>query len=292
MLFSLLLAMAALAPDLRLEVVRESLTGTHYRYRQHIGGRAVVGGEVNVTIRSDGRREEARAVAAVPLHASAMRDGVWVNVDGQAFLTRREVVHDGHLAMLRYTDLDTGATVREEALYYNARPARIFEANPVVQLNDPDLRDMEDAAAAIPEAAYGIVELPRVNETGPLGGPAIQIKDFQGPNVPPVDSAGPLLFNRQDDGFEDVNAYFHIDQSQWHLQSLGYTGVRQLVPYPVETDTHAAGGTDNSFFVILLTSAGRGRLHFGEGGTDDAEDPDLVVHEYAHAIHEWISPGT
>jgi zinc metalloprotease ZmpB len=292
MLFSLLLAMAAVAPDLRLEVVRESLAGTHYRYRQYAGGSPVVGGEVNVTIRPDGRREEARAVAAVPPHASAIRGGVWVNVDGQAFLTRREVIHDRHLVMLRYIDLDTGATVREELLSYNAKPASIFEANPVVKLDDPDLRDMEDSATAVPGAAYSIVELPRVNESGPLGGPAVQIKDFQLPNVTPADSAGPFLFNREDDGFEDVNAYFHIDQSQQHLQWLGYTGVRQLVPYAVETDTHAAGGTDNSFFVILLSAAGRGRLHFGEGGTDDAEDSDLVVHEYAHAIHEWISPST
>lgn len=292
MLFPLLLAMAAVAPDLRLEVVRESLTGTHYRYRQYIAGKPVVGGEVHVTVRPDGRREEVRAVAVVPLQASAISDGVWVNVDGQASLTRREVVEDGHLTILRYTDADTGARVREQALYYNAKPASIFEANPVVKLNAPDLRDMEDSAAAVPEAGYTIVELPRVNESGPLGGPAVQIKDFQGPNVPPVDSAGPFLFNREDDGFEDVNAYFHIDQSQRHLQSLGYRGARQLVPYAVETDTHAAGGTDNSFFVILLSSAGRGRLHFGEGGTDDAEDSDLVVHEYAHAIHEWISPGT
>ena len=62
MLLSLLIAAATMSPELRLEVVRESLTGTHYRYRQYIDGSAVVGGEVNVTVRPDGRREEIRAV--------------------------------------------------------------------------------------------------------------------------------------------------------------------------------------------------------------------------------------
>ena len=47
-----------LALDLRLELVRESLTGTHYRYRQYIAGEPVVGGEVEVTVRPDGSREE------------------------------------------------------------------------------------------------------------------------------------------------------------------------------------------------------------------------------------------
>ncbi|MGZ8710719.1 MAG: proprotein convertase P-domain-containing protein, partial [Thermoanaerobaculia bacterium] len=292
MLLSLLIAMTGAAPELRLEVVRESLTGTHYRYRQYIDGSPVVGGEVNVTVRPDGRREETRAVATAPLRTSAIRGEAWVNADGRARPARREVVFDGPLPRLRYVAVDSGATIREEVLYYNAKPARVFEANPVVKLNEPGLRDTEDSAAAVPEAAYSVVELERVNEGGPLGGPAAQISDFQGPNVPPVGGAGPLLFNREESGFEDVNAYFHIDRSQQHLQSLGYVGSRQLVPYAVETDTHAAGGSDSSFFIILLNAAGRGRLHFGEGGTDDAEDSDLVVHEYAHAIHEWISPGT
>lgn len=291
MVLSLLIAVATLSPDLRLEVVRESLTGTHYRYRQYIDGSPVIGGEVNVTVRPDGRREEARAIA-VPLRTAAARGDVWINSGGIARPARRVLVSDGRLQTLRYVDADSGATLREEALHYNAKPARAFEANPVVKLNDPSLRDMQDAAAAVPEAAYSIVDLERVNDSGPLGGPAVQISDFQPPEVPPADVAGPLLFNREEDGFEDVNAYFHIDRSQQHLQALGYTGARQLVPYAIETDTHALGGSDSSFFVILLGAAGRGRLHFGEGGTDDAEDSDLVVHEYAHAIHEWISPGT
>ena len=292
MLLSLLIAAATMSPELRLEVVRESLTGTHYRYRQYIDGSAVVGGEVNVTVRPDGRREEIRAVAALPLRTASVRGDVWVNVDGVARPARREVISDGRLQTLRYVDPDSGSTLREELLYYNAKPARVFEANPVVKLNDPGLRDMEDSAAAVPEAAYSTVELERVNASGPLGGPAVQISDFQAPNIAPVDGGGPLLFNREESGFEDVNAYFHIDRSQQHLQALGYTGARQLVPYAIETDTHAVGGSDNSFFVILLSAAGQGRLHFGEGGTDDAEDSDLVVHEYAHAVHEWISPGT
>jgi len=69
-------------------------------------------------------------------------------------------------------------------------------------------------------------------------------------------------------------------------------GRRSVARYPIPVDTHAVAGTDNSFYIASTTEEGRGSLVFGEGGTDDAEDSDLLVHEYAHAIHEFIAPGT
>ncbi|HUP46978.1 MAG TPA: proprotein convertase P-domain-containing protein [Thermoanaerobaculia bacterium] len=293
----LLLAALIAAPDLRLELQRESLTGTHYRYRQSIDGIPVAGGEVNVTVRANGTREEHRHLAVAPagprLRAATVGELAWVNQGGVARLTRREVVYrDEVLPVVRYRDAETGAIVLEQPFYLHAKEGAVFDPNPVVKLNAPELRDQNDSALAVPPAAYSIVELQGVRESGPLGGPWVQIAELQAPAVPPVDSSGPLIFDRSESGFEDVNAYFHIDRSQRRLQSLGYAGPRALVPYAIETDTHAAGGTDNSFFVAAVSGSGRGRLFFGEGGTDDAEDSDLVVHEYAHAIHEWISPGT
>ena len=292
MLLTLLFAIGLAGPDLRRELTRESLTGTHSRYRQYIDGSPVIGGEVNVTVRRDGAREELRALAMPPFgpRIRSVR-GVWVNVNGSARLATRTIEHDGVGTTVRYLDRESGALLREEQNYFRGKPARVFDPNPVAALNAPELRDMEDASAAVPAAAYREVEI-EANETGPLGGPWVQISDFQGPSIPPVDGAAAFQFDRSEDGFEDVNAYFHIDRSQRHLRSLGYVGPRAVAAYPIETDTHAAGGGDNSFFIMSASPAGEGRLYFGEGGTDDAEDSDLVIHEYAHAIHEWISPAT
>src|SRR5262249_31370951 len=49
-------------------------------------------------------------------------------------------------------------------------------------------------------------------------------------------------------------------------------------------------GSDNSLYVSS-TVPGQGGLFFGDGGTDDAEDPDIVLHEYTHAMQDWIAPG-
>ncbi|HKR66278.1 MAG TPA: proprotein convertase P-domain-containing protein, partial [Thermoanaerobaculia bacterium] len=142
-----------------------------------------------------------------------------------------------------------------------------------------------------PNAAYRDVELDDIVASGPLRGPWVSMIDRQAPNVAPPDAAGSLVFDREADGFEDVNAYFHIDRAQRYLQTLGYVGPRSIAAYPIEVDAHAGGGSDNSMFVPSLTTVGRGSLAYGVGGTDDAEDADLVVHEYAHAILEWIAPG-
>lgn len=256
----LLLALGATT----LPLVRESLTGTHQRYVE-------AGQQVNVTIRPDGRREEVRT----PIRP----------------LVRR-IETRGMLRTLREIDPATGRMLREIPLYYNAGPARVFDPNPVTALNDPSLHDQNDSPAAVPDGAYKEVDLPDVAGAGPLAGPYVRITELQAPAVAPADGSQPLRFHRADSGFEDVNAYYHLDRSQRRLQELGYTGARAVAEYPIEVDTHAAEGSDNSFFIASPTREGYGSLVFGEGGTDDAEDPDLLIHEYAHAIHEWISPGT
>lgn len=183
-------------------------------------------------------------------------------------------------------DRETGVLVRRIPLWYNAtQPARVFDPNPVVATNDPSLQDRNDSAAAVPEHAYEQVTLD-------LAGPHARVVDRQAPNTPLPNPDAPLLFTRDDDRFEPVNAAFHIDRTQRHLQSLGYTGTRQLVPYAIEVDANAVNGGDASFFLPSLTDIGKGTLFYGTGGTDDAEDGDIVVHEYAHAIIEWIAPGT
>ncbi|HEX8407902.1 MAG TPA: proprotein convertase P-domain-containing protein [Thermoanaerobaculia bacterium] len=255
-----------LAAALVFELARESLTGTHCRYREYVNGYPT---DTYVTMQCGGP-EAAAFPSAGNLRWSAGR------------LIRREIrdlyQHD--------YDATTGALISRTPLFFHAKPARVFDPNPVVTLNDPNLQDLNDASAHIPATAYVDVQLP--DEA--LHGPHVTIVDRQPRFVAPAEGA--LVFDRTADGFEDVNAYFHIDRTQNHLRALGYTGARAIAPYAIEVDAHAANGDDNSFFIPSSAQPGRGTLFYGEGGTDDAEDADLVVHEYTHALMEWISPGT
>ncbi|MGZ8829241.1 MAG: hypothetical protein ACXW2Q_02560, partial [Thermoanaerobaculia bacterium] len=67
----MLLATAALV--LKLELIRYSLTGTHYRYRHYLGETPIAGAEVNVTVRPDGTREEDSVLHPVNVNGVARR---------------------------------------------------------------------------------------------------------------------------------------------------------------------------------------------------------------------------
>jgi len=300
-LLLLFLAVNAFGEDLRVDYTRESLTATHVRYQQYLNGLRVIGGERIETIARDGRRSVADHFGA---EASFSRSGrltpaatlapiggelVYLNEDGNARLVSRVVTEDRpHQPYVNYYDATTGALIRSEALFWTAQ-GRVFDPNPVAKLNRPDLQDQNDAASAVPDSAYSIVDLPDLPPSGPLVGPNVQIVDRQSPFTTRADASQSLMFDRSQAQFEEVNAYFHIDRSQRYLQSLGFTGSRRIVGYSIPVDAHAANGTDNSFFVP--DAQGTGALFFGDGGTDDAEDSDIMLHEFGHAIQESIAPG-
>ncbi len=308
--FVLLLSAAAVnAQDLRLDYQRESLTGTYRHYTQYVDGLPVLGGEVIERADRDGTtRELHRAIAsAAPkrtliakqsalwaLPAGAVRDQqmVAVNVGGEARPAWRVVVEENpHEPVAHYVDAATGTVILSKPLFARVTgSARVFDPNPVTKLNNPLLRDQNGVASAVPDAAYSLVDLLELNPAGMLTGPNVQIVDIDAPSTAHADASQPLLFDRSQPQFEEVNAYFHLDRSQRYLQSIGYNGSRRIMAYSIPVDPHAVSGSDNSLYVGGATF-GQGNLFFGDGGVDDAEDSDILLHEFCHAIQDWISPG-
>lgn len=303
------LAAAVNAQDLRLDYERESLLGTYRHYTQYVDGLPVLGGEVIERVAHDGSvRELHRAIAASgPKRAliaksaaissaprGNLRDAqlVAVNRAGIARPAWRVVVEEKpHEPVAHYIDAATGDLLVSQPLFAQiTAKGRVFDTNPVVKLNDPSLRDQNDSAGAVPDAAYSVVDLLELNPTGMLIGPNVQIVDTDSPTTPHADASQPLLFDRSQPQFEEVNAYFQIDRSQRYMQSLGYTGARRVVAYAIPVDPHSLSGADNSLYVGSSVP-GQGKLYFGDGGVDDAEDPDIVLHEFFHSVQDWIAPS-
>lgn len=295
-LLTLLVAASLHAADFRLDREVESLTGTHRHYTQYIDGLPVDGAGRVESVLLDGAVRAEERVARAPLAAfsrpaAPRKDAtlVYLDLDGEARLAWRYVTSD---RFAHWLDAATGETLKTEQLFWTAQAtARVLDVNPVAKLNNPALRDQNDSPDAVPLIAYDEVRLTDLNDAGPLGGPNVVIVEAEGPQVTPVEVAPFLLFDRGQSGFEDVNAYFQIDRSLRYIQSLGYTGSRRIIAYALPVDPHAAGGADNSYYIPSGTP-GRGTLFFGEGGTDDAEDSDIMLHELGHAIEDWIAPGT
>lgn len=121
-----------------------------------------------------------------------------------------------------------------------------------------------------------------------LTGPYAEIRDFEAPNKGLFTQASSTFnFDRNADAFEAVNCYYHIDASMRYLNStLGLS----IMPYQyvggVRVDPSGLNGADNSHYL-----SGSGQLAFGEGGVDDAEDADVIIHELGHGLHDWFTVG-
>lgn len=168
----------------------------------------------------------------------------------------------------------------------------VFMPNPLVSAETVyggDFLDNNDAASPALNAQRITVDLELIyeNDTFYLENPYVKIVDNSYPNISPTKSHLPLFnFDRSQNGFEDVNAFYHITTYQHFLQSLGFTN---LVDYQIEVDCHALNGADNSLFNFGTNPHS---IEFGEGGVDDAEDADVIIHEYTHAIMQSASPNT
>lgn len=94
-----------------------------------------------------------------------------------------------------------------------------------------------------------------------------------------------LLLNRSQQQFEYFNAFYHINKSHEKLERLGFPN---LVNYPLAFDARGSTSDQSSF----VPSGIFPYLKFGIGGVDDAEDADVITHEYGHAIAFSAAPNT
>jgi hypothetical protein len=113
----------------------------------------------------------------------------------------------------------------------------------------------------------------------------VTLDEFENPVVAPVTQSNPsFLFNRNESGFEDCNVVYHITSFHDYISSLGYDS---LLIDGILVDAHAQNGVDNSVF---SRNGGNPTLRYGTGGVDDAEDADVIIHEYAHGL-SWSANG-
>jgi Zn-dependent metalloprotease len=151
--------------------------------------------------------------------------------------------------------------------------------------------DGSDANTAVLTAQLKNVTLPDITLSAgiySLVGPYAEIRDFEAPSKGLFTQATSTFnFDRNADAFEAVNTYYHIDAMMRYLNTtLGLNIMPYQYPGGVRFDPSGLSGADNSHYL-----SGSGQLAFGEGGVDDAEDADVIIHELGHGLHDWITAG-
>ncbi len=301
--------------DLELTSVRHSLTGSHARYRRiATDGTRIVDAEVAVhqlgaagqarrvsvfdrnpaPVRLEGQRAITQDVAEARARAAVLTGVISaVSVEAVALPTAdRAVVQPGFLAVVETREPAhewevwiTGAgtaSVKRDRLKFVDGTGLVYDPNPLMQTGNLALVDGNDAATPALDAARIAVTLPLLDGTGDLRGPWANARQAGTRATSPTNA---FAYDRADNRFEEVMAYFHVTRVQQRLQALGFIGVTGANARQQDLVVNA-GNADNSFY-----SPGSKGISFGAGGVDDAEDADIIVHEYGHAVQDNIVPG-
>ena len=295
--------------DLKLMTTRRGRAGTYLRFQQVIGDLPVFDRQVVVTVSATGDRVRAAQLdhvdvavpplatdvgAAAALAAARAQLGAPAEQLPPTVERGLDVDHGAPRVVYRVTvaarratwevgvDAATGATVWTRDRNVNANgTGMVFDANAIASTGNHALVDNNNATSAALDAARFSVTLPNLDGTGPLKGLYV---DARPPNAGQRSTSAGLTFNfnRSQTGFEEVMAYYHIDRTQTRIQALGFTSVNNRAIVAVVND----GNQDNSFY-----SPANKQLSFGAGGVDDAEDAEVIIHEYGHSIQDNQVPG-
>jgi Zn-dependent metalloprotease len=294
-------AHAAVPSGLKAQQTRTSLLGTHVFYQQTYNGIPVLGGyyithtaaDGTVSV-SDGRQAVTGLKAtAAGLSAQRVRTSVAERL-GKAPTGAQLMIVPGTTAKLAWVtltpgrggttqsvvDASSGAVLKETRTVRSADGVgTVFDPNPVVRLQNEDLTDLDDANAPIFKHAYRTVLLTKLDR----GKNTLQGAYANNLSDPAVTSKHRVYkYNRSQPGFEQVMGYYSITTAEEYIHKLGFKDVNNE-----PQDYLTTGFTDDNSFYDPSVDA----ITFGTGGVDDAEDNEVIWHEYGHAIQDDQVPG-
>jgi hypothetical protein len=294
---------AASPGGLRLIQVRTSLLGSHAWYQQTYAGLPVLGGyygrhvdrQGQVHLIQDGRRDVTGLGSLDPRVGPAQARNTVDRRTTERVGRARLAILPGNPAHLVWSlattspsadhrvlvDAHSGKVVAVLNLVKEATGSgRVFDPNPVVTLQDESLTDQNDADYAALQPAYKNVALTHLEGSGYLRGDFADIELKK--NRAAFSSTETFSYGRTDDRFEQVMAYFDVTGTQSYIHGLGFTNVNNE-PQGLLTDKYHG---DNSFYI-----PSQDVISLGSGGVDDAEDAEVIWHEYGHAIQDDQVPG-
>jgi Zn-dependent metalloprotease len=293
---------AAVPGGLTLVAVRHSLLGTHTWYQQTFRGLPVLGGfyathtddRTGTTAVQDGRLAVGGTPATAASFARSRAEAAVTGRLGGALVRSSAVIEPGSPAKLGWlvltgtprgtvqtvVDAVSGATLAEKnPVKEVSGSGQVFSPNPVVTLQNESLKDASNANSTTFTAAYKTVTLTQLTSG------VTTLKGAYASNTSAsavTSSTRAYTYNRSQAGFEQVMGYYHITSAQEYIQSLGFTDVNNSAQKYKTT-----GLTDDNSFYDPSTDA----ITYGTGGVDDAEDAEIIWHEYGHAIQDAQVPG-
>ncbi len=265
----------------------------------------VIAREAAEAIAFEGIRQLSK-VSSPELLAKTSAELSWYPVDGRSVtLVWAVKTRSGKPLGDFYTlvDADTGVRLKQEnQTAFAVGTGMTHVPNPIQTSGILGLKDNADAASLILDGqriAVGLLGL--AEGTTLLKGEFVDLASYKTPTCPRLNGQCPdaknasraYAYTRNQPEFEQVVVYNAVDSVQRYLRDiLGFhdaQGKSTIRNFPTLANAHWYAA-DNSFYSPFADN-GRGALHFGDGGVDDAEDADLIAHEFGHAIQHDQNPG-
>jgi hypothetical protein len=214
--------------------------------------------------------------------------------DDKWFAVVPDTLLDGALHAIRYiTPEGTLLLERDLTVHFSDTtvPVRVFSPDPLTPYNltyGGIYKDLNDANGTVLDSLSIIdtLTVEKIADTTFLRNEYIEIVDFDAPYILPSTSPQDWTGGRTAPEFEQVMCVYHVSALSRYLNTLGYGAI---MTYTIQADAQALNGQDNSMFNYGYSPP---RLYFGEGGVDDAEDADVIIHEFGHALSHGAAPGT
>lgn len=215
----------------------------------------------------------------------------------EVMILTKDPAHDWRIILDAYSGK---ILLKEDEIWEDDGTGMVFDPNPVVSANDNSFRDPSAtiATCGFDGTPQATIDAQRVSRTlksitlsggkYKLEGPYVKLRDFGAPNIaPPEETEAAFNYQSNNDGFEAVMVYYHVDSMQRYIQNV--LGINNANNRQIEADAHDNGNGGGGFY-----SPGDKGLHFGDSGDcqpDRAEDADCIYHEYNHAIMDNMKPG-
>lgn len=280
--------------DLVLDTILTSKVAKHYTYHQEIEGLKIYGSQFKINISLEGKiiSKSRRLYDNDLVYPLVKTHNVIYADDGllyPALVTRLRsngfevdiIEYNGEIVEYPLYSMLKQADTIISVMVYEPDPlstAGVSYGGTYTDQNDSNVGVLNN------ERVQRFVKASIYNGNYLLANEFVRLMDLSDPGYTVTVRQDSIFhYTRNESGFEECNVLYHITEIREYVDSLGF----DVMNYQLAVDAHGLGGADNSMFV---SSTNPPRLIFGEGGVDDAEDVDVIMHEFGHAYVESCAP--
>lgn len=290
---------------LKLISKQASQLGTHFTFQQFVQGIPVYHADIKLHVSNDGLPFSVfNNLQEPPLTLTNIKAGnqtLWFVSDASWIPVNRSYIKSPEGPYIEQLTSMSGEKLFEKILSMRDKKdslvaVKLFKPDPLTtaQKNYGDdngtwkNRNVSDYPEITAQRKDVSLWLRLTKDTFIMENAYVTIKDLERPNIAPFTTTNPdsLVVTRSNSAFTEEMVLAHTWHYHERLKRVGFTYC-ETAHHPI--DAHAANGNDDSRFDYGPDGPS---VYFGTGGVPDAEDADVITHEYTHAMGDIIAPNS